>query len=393
MQPQTTVKFDSESFKRIKRTIENMSKTGRKREKNPKYATSIPHEIGIQLTRRCNLRCKHCFLWNEQGFFHSFEKEKQKTELDITIFEKLLRETREVKSNLYLWGTEPLLHKEWETIAKILEKEPRWTVLCTNGLLLEKRLESILRISSNLAIVVSLDGFQKEHEIIRGEGTFDSAIKNINLILSLQKTGEYKGKISLHCVLNKQITSKLFDLAEYCENLGIDTLYIGFPWYISKESAKNMDEYFKENFQWLNSLHPSDEQKRSWHFYTYHLDQFTTNILKEQFIKLNSREWKIRIRLQPALEPEEFENFLLGKENPAQKRRHCLSISSRMDIFPDGTVTSCQCFPEFNVGNLHEKGVIEIWQSEEFNKIREIINNNGLMPVCSKCILLYLYGR
>jgi hypothetical protein len=36
--------------------------------------------------------------------------------------------------------------------------------------------------------------------------------------------------------------------------------------------------------------------------------------------------------------------------------------------------------------------MLQLWQSPEFRKIRTILAANGMMPVCSKCILLYLNG-
>jgi len=34
----------------------------------------------------------------------------------------------------------------------------------------------------------------------------------------------------------------------------------------------------------------------------------------------------------------------------------------------------------------------ELWQSQAFRQVRSILSTNGMMPVCSKCILLYLNG-
>ena len=390
MQPQTTVKFDRKTFDRIKKTIKNISTASRVRKEYPNYAALVPEEIGIQLTYRCNMRCNHCFQWNERGFFHNFEKKEKNRELDANIIEKILKETEEAKSNLYFWGGEPLVHREWEEIVKILEKDSRWTVLCTNGLLLEKKLESLLRISSNLALLISLDGFQEENDAIRGKGTFHYIEKNLMLLSSIQKKGEYKGKISLNCVLNDQIVPKLFEFTEYCESLAIDTIYFCFPWFISEKTAILMDEYYQTNFSWLNSL--MEKQKSSWHSYTYHLAHSTIDILQKQIKKLNSRAWKIRFRFQPALEIEEFEDFIKGKEKPGQNKCQCLAVSNRMDVLANGDVSACKLFPEFTIGNLYEQRITEIWHSERFNKVREIIHK-GLMPICSKCVLLYLHGR
>lgn len=49
-------------------------------------------------------------------------------------------------------------------------------------------------------------------------------------------------------------------------------------------------------------------------------------------------------------------------------------------------------FPEFKVGNINEGNVKEIWHNDTITKCREKIGC-GLMPICSKCILLYLHGK
>ncbi|MEH2328379.1 radical SAM protein [Nostoc sp.] len=389
MHPKTAVKFDQETFNRVKRDIELLSKTNRGRQNSPSFATEIPEEIGIQLTYRCNLRCETCFQWNDQGFFHHLNKAQLKGELDASIFEKILYETQSAKSNLYLWGGEPLVHHDWSELCRMLEKDPRWTVICTNGLLIEKELDSLLPISSNLVLLVSVDGFQEDNDAIRGKGTFNRVLHNIDIVRSLQKKGEFKGKISISAVLNGELAPRLYDFVEYCESLEIDSLYLVYPWYIPETVANKMDEYFKTNFDWLNTL--PEQPKASWHSYTYHVDSEKVELLRQQVEKVNTRTWNIRIRYQPALEADEFSAFVGGSDEPGQRRTRCLSISNRMDVLADGSVSSCKLFPEFNIGNLYEQGVLDIWQSDAFKRVRETIHGS-LTPICSKCVLLYRHG-
>jgi len=389
MHPKTNIKFDQETFERMKRDIELLSKSYRGRTTSPTYATELPEEIGVQLTYRCNLRCDTCFQWNDQGFFHHLNKAQLRGELDVSVFEKILSETTEAKSNLYLWGGEPLVHKEWAEICNLIGKDPRWTVICTNGLLIEKELDSLLPISEHLVLLISVDGFKEDNDAIRGKGTFEKVLKNIDLIQSLQKRGEFKGKVSLSTVLNGEIAPRLYEFVAYCESLEIDSLYLVYPWYIPKKVAYKMDEYYQTNFSWLNPL--PTYTTPSWHSYTYHVDPDKVSILRQQIEKINDRYWNIRIRYQPALEADEFSAFVGGSDQPGQRRKQCLSISNRMDVLADGSVSSCKLFPEFSVGNLYEKGVVEIWHSENFKKVRETIHGS-LTPICSKCVLLYRHG-
>lgn len=264
MQPRTTMKFDRQSFSRLSKTIGNMAKGVRQRRTDPGYAVPIPTDIGIQLTRKCNLRCKTCFLWNEDGAFRNLSGDKKNLELNVAVIKNMLQATRKAKSNLYIWGAEPLVHSRWEDVAHLLERDPRWTVICTNGILIDKYIDSLLRISENLAIVVSLDGFKDEHDAVRGKGTFAHSTENVQQILTLKKKGEYKGEISLHCVLNEYIAPKLYEFLEYAETLGVNTLYFGFPWYIPEAVGKRMDDYYRREFSWLRPL----GQKPSWYHYS-----------------------------------------------------------------------------------------------------------------------------
>lgn len=390
MQPKTEVKFDRENFNRLKRTMRNMSETSRRRKQEEDYATPLPDEVGIQLTNRCNLRCKHCFEWNEKGFHHQMSKERQNQDIDLAIIKRIFEETKSVKSNLYLWGGEPLSYKYLNELADMLVEDPRWTVFCTNGIEVQKNIDALIKMSPHMAMLISLEGFEVENDAIRGKGTFNKVIENIKYLLDLKKQGIFKGEISVNCVISEQMLDKMYDFMVYFEELGVNTVYFCFPWYISEGSAKKMDEYFKAEFNWLYEL--DENKKPSWHAYTYHLDPAIEDHLIQTLKRINERIWKIRIRYQPALELDEVGGFIRDEGETAQHRKECLAISNRMNVMADGKVTACKLFNEFTIGDLSRESVSTVWNSEDFKKIRSIINK-GLMPICSKCILLYLHGK
>jgi radical SAM protein with 4Fe4S-binding SPASM domain len=390
MQPKTKVEFDKNSFDRIKRTIKNMSVASHERRSKPDFATALPDEVGIQLTNRCNIRCKHCYQWGEEGHHKNFEASLQKMDLDFGIIEKIFFETRDVKSNLYVWGGEPLCYEHWNKFCDLLEADPRWTVLCSNATGIESNLDSLLKISANLAALISLDGFEEENDSLRGKGVYQKAVKGIDALLECKAKGTYQGEVSVNCVITDSMVGKLFDFLEYFERKGVNTVYFCFPWHISEGDCIKMDKLFSEKFSWL--IGTDKTNKNSWHSYTYNLDHNLIDALKKDLQKINEKTWNIRVRYQPALEMHEVENYITGEGKPVQNRKSCLAVSNRMNVNADGTVTVCKMFPEFRVGDLNHSGVHDLWNSEEFKKARLIINQS-LMPICSKCILLYLHGR
>ncbi|HEY0501762.1 MAG TPA: radical SAM protein [Kutzneria sp.] len=390
MHPLTTRRINAKEFADIKHTVAMRSRARRSLLADPGYAAPLPQEVSLQLTYRCNLRCTHCYQWNEQGFFRDFSPARQKTELDIDVVENVLRTTAPARSKLFLWGGEPLMHTKFGEVAELLEQYPRTVNMCTNGLLFKRRLDDMLRIGENLNLLVSLDGLGEDHEALRGKGTFKRTMENIRMMLDLKRAGEFTGELSLSCMVSHVTVGKMYEFMEWAEELGVNTVYFQFPWYISPEVAAQMDEVYEQSFSWLKP--DTGTKQPTWHSYTYQLPAEQLPVLRDSMARLASRAWRVRVRYQPQLEADEVEDFILGTSRPAQRRSKCLAVSNRMEVHADGNVSSCKFFPEFVVGNLYDTEVTELWQSESFRQVRSILSANGMMPVCSKCILLYLNG-
>jgi hopanoid biosynthesis associated radical SAM protein HpnH len=83
-------------------------------------------------------------------------------------------------------GGEPLLHKEIGTIVAELVQRRFFVILCTNALLLEKKLH-LFRPSPYFTLSVHLDGLKDEHDkAVSQKGVFDRAVSAIK---AAQKAG------------------------------------------------------------------------------------------------------------------------------------------------------------------------------------------------------------
>ncbi len=79
-------------------------------------------------------------------------------------------------------GGEPLLHKEIGEIVSELIKRKRFVYLCTNALLLEKKLH-LFEPSPYLTFSIHLDGLEEEHDhAVDQKGVFKRAIKAIKAV-------------------------------------------------------------------------------------------------------------------------------------------------------------------------------------------------------------------
>jgi radical SAM protein with 4Fe4S-binding SPASM domain len=123
--------------------------------------------LELQLTDRCNLRCKHCYLG-----------ETKKTDLPLSEALSALEEFEKIQGLRVLFsGGEPLLYPEISVLAKQLSRFAVRKVLLTNGTLL--RQENLSAWSCFDEIQFSLDGLKEGHETLRGPGTFRQTLQGI----------------------------------------------------------------------------------------------------------------------------------------------------------------------------------------------------------------------
>ncbi|HXP96346.1 MAG TPA: adenosyl-hopene transferase HpnH [Telmatospirillum sp.] len=94
-----------------------------------------------------------------------------------------------------LAGGEPLLHKEIAQVVDGLVARGKFVYLCTNALLLEKKIDQF-KPTPNLAFTVHLDGGREDHDkAVSQPGTYDIAVKAI-------QTARAKGfRVNINCTL------------------------------------------------------------------------------------------------------------------------------------------------------------------------------------------------
>lgn len=391
MKPRDDVVLDRTTFAKMKRIMPTYLAA---RRSGPEQlgVRPLPEELGFKLTNQCNLRCRHCYQWSDDGHHHDLDRGEQLRHLPLRVVADVLHATRHLKSNVYLWGGEPLMYRHWDELVGLLAHDPRWTTICTNGFFIEQRLESLLGISSRLEMDVAVDGLEEEHDSLRGRGAFARTLRGIEGLIESRRRGRYGGEVSVNCVITDATVRRVTEIVEFWEKVGVDTIYLGQLWYLSDHASSSMDHYVERNRPWGRAEPVPHAERPSWHAYSYRMSPDLVEPLLAQLDRVNRGSWKIKVRYNPALEARDLEEFLSGSEHPGGDRSRCLAILSRMDVLPNGDVVSCKFFPESAVGNLLEDDTDSIWHGPRLAKVRETIDRCGLMPVCAKCSLLYSRG-
>lgn len=129
------------------------------------------------MTRRCNLKCIHCY--------SSSRNIRYKNELTMDEGKNLISDLAAFRSPVILFsGGEPLMREDLPELAGFAVDQGMRAVISTNGTLLTKKTVNILKKTGISYIGVSLDGMEKTHDRFRGvEGAFEMTIKGIRTCL------------------------------------------------------------------------------------------------------------------------------------------------------------------------------------------------------------------
>lgn len=124
------------------------------------FFTGQPTSAAIDITQRCNLKCRHCYWWQQD---HPPELDDR----EMIGFMKGLR--RKGLRAAILYGGEPTLRLDvCRAAARIFDA----TLVFTNGTNELVELE-------NGQWIVSLDGCKEANDAIRGEGVYEAVLENL----------------------------------------------------------------------------------------------------------------------------------------------------------------------------------------------------------------------
>lgn len=137
-------------------------------------------------TNKCNMRCKHCFYWEDIN-----------AKTDELSIEELDKTTKNMGNLLHLIisGGEPYLRQDIDQVVDVFVKNTKVGLISipSNGYYTEKiiaKLKTILAKHPNLTVIqnISFDNIGKKHDEIRGvNGSYERATKTISELHLLKK--------------------------------------------------------------------------------------------------------------------------------------------------------------------------------------------------------------
>ena len=323
----------------------NLLQMPTKQEVNKANYKPVLENITINITNKCNLRCKHCYI-------SDFNKENNFPVSSFKNFVNTAKRYKYISANLNfaILGGEPLLEKEkLYEIAKFGKNIGSEVIVSTNGQLINSEFARRAK-EHKLIVQVSIEGSNEIiNDFIRGIGTFQKAEKGIK---ELVRYGVYTIISMVVHGFNFQDIEKFYFFGR---SLRVDEVrYI--PLKIMGRAKLNFDPILKKDL--LLSIH--------------------------NLIKTHPESKKYFKR--------DYYSIMKATCANSNKTLYCGTGSKTMLIDSNGDVYPCpnHCLPEFYCGNISKNTFEDIWiKSPILEKVRARYNINKINNDCNDCIVKY----
>ena len=300
-----------------------------------------PRTVDIEITARCNLRCRYCYFFNNPAVDYR--------ELPTDEWLKFFDELGSLGvMNVTVAGGEPFLRKDLRVLLEGLVRNRMRFSLLSNGSLIDDEIAAFIASTRRCEYVqVSVDGScAKTHDSCRGKGSFDRAIRGIR---TLQR---HRVNVAVRVTIHRKNMNDLENIAHFLlEELalpGFSTNSAGYLGTCRLNAADVMLNIQERQVAMATLLRLAGKYKG--------------RISANAGPLADGRMWR-RMEEASAQGAPAFPN---GGHLTA-----CGCPSSKISVRADGAIVPCSMLAHGELGRINHDSLAEIWQhSPALNQLR-----------------------
>lgn len=361
------------------------------------YISTHVNMITLELTERCNLRCKYCIYQDFNASYRGYGERDMTIETAKKAIDLLVMHSSEVEPEKKLiitfYGGEPLLQfdliKQCVEYAESQKVMHKWLFAITTNctLLTDEKIEYFAQ--KGFTLTASIDGDKEIHDANRvyqnGNGSFDIAIKNLEkLALAYKQRGIEGPHISINSVITPPYDfEKLDRLQRFFASLNWLPKDARITWaYAQPDPKKSKEEIDYEVFRTEHSdamdLNPISE----WHYESMSSSEHA----------LFTREGEMR-----ALMGIQDRRISEKPTNIAPLNACCIPGSRRVYVTVDGKLKVCERIGESpDIGNVTDgldyAAIRRYFFDEYIEKSLPVCKDCWTVQMCALCYM-YCYNK
>ena len=313
-----------------------------------------PFLVALNLTRRCNLRCAHCYL--DAGTRRRGDPDELDTAEVRDVLDQIAAMSRETM--VVLTGGEPLLRPDILDIARHAAGLDLMAVMGTNGALLDDARVAALQDAGVQAVGISLDSLDPNtHDEFRGRpGAWAKTMAGID---ACRRAGLM---FQIHFSVTDDNAGELDDMIAFSREAGASVLNVFFLVCTGRgEQVTNVSREVHERV-----LHRIGEAARA-------EDELLVRARCAPHFK------RMALEMDPPLPVTLAQGYEAGG---------CLAGTRYCRVTPEGELTACP-YMEVSVGSLRDESFATLWREAPlFERLRK----PALEGRCGACEYAKLCG-
>jgi 12,18-didecarboxysiroheme deacetylase len=314
------------------------------------------------MTRRCNLRCIHCYSQSRNIEY----KDELTTEQGMELIDDLASFGAPV---ILFSGGEPLMREDLPELASYARSKGMRAVISTNGTLIDEDMAKVLREIGLSYVGVSLDGMRETNDKFRGvKGAFDAALQGMRNCM------EEGIKVGLRFTINKKNAADIPAIFDLLEEEGIPRVCFYHLVYAGRGSKLIKEDLTHEESRRVLDL-IMDKTKE------LHERGFPMEVLTVDNHCDGPYVYFRLLKEDPQRAEEVFELLKMNQGNSSGIGIGCVSW--------DGSVHADQFWRHYSFGNVKERRFSEIWMDVSDPLMRGLKNRKPLIKAhadrCARC--------
>ena len=339
----------------------------------------FPQTVSFTITNACNLRCRMCGQWSEEGYMRSRAKQ-HKRELGLDDWKRLVDElaAHGIRS-LLLRGGEVFLYSEIIPLLEYIHGKGMAISIDTNGTQLARFAGDLARIG-NIHLTVSVDGPEEIHDAVRGvQGTFRRIREGLARLA--EEESKYGNKISksITFTISPYSYRGLGKMPAVAKSLGIRSICIVPYYYVPQAVGLKYEQELRENFNC---------EAFSWRGFHHEESGVDTDVFLRELRAYRATLDGIEDYPYLRMSEEEYRTWFGDARTPVGSTA-CANVEKLIDIQPSGEANFCVDFPDYSIGTVRESTIADLWNNPRAEKFREYRRRQPL-AVCCRCGAKYM---
>ena len=334
-----------------------------------------PSIVTFEITHRCNLRCRTCWLWGTSGKYSGDEESQRIKEMSPEEVTRFIDSVSSFRPYFLITGGEPLLHPNIGEVIQHASSRGLIVGLITNGM--SAAVETITKVvDAGLSFMtISVDSPDKDtHNLIRNnKNSFDNCLNTLGIVKRLK--GEKRFPIvTTNLTISNYNYEHLRGMLELADGAGVDVLQFTHQWFSDRGTSLDYSVWAETNLGLKSS-----------HMGTFEADtasEVDGAVVYEQLeaIREQAKKYHTYVRVSPDLTREDTVAYYRGM-SPVYTD-HCINPWSGALVKPNGDVVPCI---DHVIGNVTRTPFKQIWNSENMRLFRKRVKEQKYFPGCTRC--------